>query len=231
MTRYRFFKTLVGVLALAGCGSVSGNPIITTYTDEASFLAAVAPGYFQNDWPGYGSGQILSSPQPFSGGSGPFSYSASSPADLFGASSGGAGNSFPDLSSDQDNNSLTFTSTSGNITAEGGFFSLTDNINSFVAGSLPLTLNVSGGTNPSLAETLTVTSSGPVFFGATVTGGTFSSLVLPAAGLFLFGTANDPLIVGMAADAEAVPEPSTIIMGGFAGLMGIGYAWRRRRAR
>jgi hypothetical protein len=228
MTRYRFFKSLVGVLALAGCGSVSGNPIITTYTDEASFLAAVAPGYFQNDWPGYGNGQILSSPQPFSGGSGPFSYSASSPGNFFGASTG-FGNGFPDFSSDFSNNSLTFTSTSGNITAEGGFFSRADVNNFFVAGSLSLTLNVSGGTNPSLEETLTVTSGGPVFFGATVTGGTFTSLVLPAAGAF--GTVNDPLIVGMAADAEAVPEPSTIIMGGFAGLMGIGYVWRRRRAR
>ena len=43
-------------------------------------------------------------------------------------------------------------------------------------------------------------------------------------------TLEDRLKMTMAAvaDATSIPEPSTLILAGIAGLMGLGFAWRRR---
>lgn len=65
----------------------------------------------------------------------------------------------------------------------------------------------------------------------TYSGQTISSLGLTL-GTYVYtaGSAADADTITLQINPASVPEPSTLISGGLAALLGLGYAWRRRRA-
>jgi hypothetical protein len=116
---------------------------------------------------------------------------------------------------DQD---LLFSFTSGNPTAIGGIFLITDVDNNPLISDLTITL--SDGTT----TTFTTSIDGNDFRGFVSPGPTITSLTLsvPAIGVF---SAADELTLGFAA---SIPEPSTIALISTLGA-GVGAYWYRRR--
>lgn len=116
---------------------------------------------------------------------------------------------------DQD---LTFSITSGDITAIGGIFLITDINDTPIISDLTITL--SDGTT----TTFTTSIDGNDFRGFISPGPTITSLTLsvPATGVF---STTDSLTLGIGA---SIPEPSTVALVGIVGV-GVGaYCYRRR---
>lgn len=196
------FQLAIMAIALAGTMNAGAALVFTT---EASFLTAIDAGYYLNDFgdvPGYG---ILSSPRNYSGGSGPFSYSISSvgSGSLYGVVPSGD----KALSTFVDTDILKITFTSGNVTAVGGLFFLTDDPGNLTGGTV--TVMLSDSTSQTFAagsfRGFATSSSGPVI----------TSLSLDSVTVGAYPTV-DHLYAGTAAAAEsaaAVPEPTTVIAG------------------
>ena len=160
MKRRRIIPGLVAVLALAACGSVA-QAQITTFTSEAAFLAALAPGYYTNSFTGLngGSDGSLSSPQMFA--SAPFTYDvAAASGSLYTFQS----TSPKQLTTNNANTAMTITMTSGNVTAVGAYFYITTSGPPpvFQTQLVSLTLNYVGGGQGNF---YTPTSIGTSFFG------------------------------------------------------------------
>lgn len=185
--------------------SASALAATTVYTTSASFLAQVAAGGYTEAFTGLANPP--SGPVSFAGGV--FAYSAAAPSDIYLA--GGF------LGTNQIDEALTISFTSGNVTAVGGNFFSTDINDAFQ--SVPVTLTLSDGTT----RTFTPTSVADSYRGFTSTA-TIASLTIGKPGQSLYA-GLDNLTVGK---VVAVPEPASWA------LMGLGMAAflvaRRRNA-
>lgn len=188
---------------------------VTIYNTQASFLAAINPGFYTETFQSLSISGTTPSPLNFS--SGPFSYTAGLPTGQLFFGAGTTGDHW--LSTNTATDAVTFTF-AGGITAVGGFF-----FSSNSAG-LAATGSVNVGTNLSSTQLLTNTT--PTTFIGFTSPTPFTTLTLaavqPPTG-FLWPTAND-FTVGTIA---AVPEPATVALMGFLTASGCGFVWYRRR--
>lgn len=199
----------------------------TTYTDRASFEAALQPGYYTQTFDSIGPVGEVPSPQSFTGGaSNQFSYNiATADASSLFYTTNPTDVTMTDtwLGAFQADTPLVFNISTPNVTAIGAYFFLTSIVNTFpVEGTLTVTLN-----NGAFA------TAGPVTTNTTFIGFTtdtpitslvfnFTSTVPTTA----YATLND-VIVGTAA---AVPEPSSMALTA-GGLLVGGAFWRLRKRR
>ena len=207
-------RSMVLVLSMGAMLLVAGaasGAIITTYTDEAAFKAAIAPGYYQEGF-NYApwltvEDPAIPSPQSFAGSGWAFQLSSSrglsgqpTPA----PDSGGATAPYYGV----DALIVTFTGTLPK--AVGGIFWVTNQYGAFVpGGTVALTLN-SGGT-----YTYSDTSNYPAFTGF-VSDTPITSMSLIDSGNW---ASMDNLVVG-------APEPATLAL---MALGGVGLLLCRKR--
>lgn len=194
------------------------NAQITTYTSQSAFINALHdPAYFEsfNEYPG----QVTPSPQAFSFGPVGFVLSDSDNNIYYSDGSGSEGSIFPSVENTADSFTLTFT---GNVTAVGGTFFLTD-LNFDSVGGFNVTAQLGTGENVVLMSTSDyntqpfggfVSASAPIL-SLTISNADGASAFVSLDNLYVSGTA-------------AVPEPSTWALGivGSAALL-----FARRRAR
>jgi hypothetical protein len=194
---------------------------IITYTDEATFLAALEPSPFVEDFSSLTPNDSITTGT-FSGPgvSGPFSFEATANGDLYVLSSGtfGGGNW---LSTAVSNQLLVITITGSAVTGFGGFPFLTAlNAAPITSGTMLLTLNGTASyplVDPSPTGFFGIVSSDPI-----------TSVTLEYLGLEnLFVTAG-PITMGV-----AVPEPGTLALAGcgLGGAAALGMRRRRQRER
>jgi hypothetical protein len=204
----------LSVLALLGVASLANAQTIT-YTNQSTFLANVAPGYYLENFNSLNNGTFYSAPLNFSGNG--FAYTATATNGLYGA----AGNGGSSLSTNVATDPIVFTFTGAPVTAIGGNFFGSDINGNFSAANINITLS-NGFTTTLTTPSLTA------FNGFTVSSGSISTLtvssVQPQSG-FRWPTV-DNLIVGTA--ATAVPEPGSIALLVGAGIGGL---MIRRRSR
>lgn len=163
------------------CASSAGGA--TVYTNQATFISTINPGYYLEDF------EATNPPSYNSGG---FSYTVG--GDTIYDSGSFIGNHNP-------NTALTITFTSGNVTAVGGEFFITDQSDIFLTVPVSITLSdatIISYTPNSQAEFRGFVSNGPVI----------TSLTFGAPGPSRFNNL-DNLIVG-----TAIPEPSSIFLMG-----------------
>lgn len=191
------FALALGLAAL----SASSSALTTVYTSPAGFLAQLAPGAYTENFDGL----PATPPDTFTGGG--FSYTASAPSGLYGSGEF--------LGTNQIDEALTLSFTSGNVTSVGGNFYAT-NI-SDVFQPVAITLTLSDGTT----VTFTPTSVADSYrgFASTVL---ITSLTISAPGASLYG-GLDNLTVGV----SAVPEPASALLMAL-GVAGLLIARRRR---
>lgn len=219
MCQYALGAWLVATMA---CHPAPANATITIYTDRTAFLAAVAPGYFQEGFQALPTDTVLSSPQNFSGNG--FGFRASQPNGL--VANVYAGDIVLSVFSGFDTISIGSLTGPTPVTALGGYFFL-DN-----SGSGPINpagaMNVSATDGVNLAtQALPAPTSFTGFVGFISDGPALTSLSFvrtTAAGTGFIAT-ND-FIVG---SANLIPEPASLAILG-AGLFGL-LAARRGRAR
>ncbi len=198
MSMNRVFSAVV-LVASAGAAQAT----TTVYTTAASFQALVAPGAYTETFtrPAVDSGALFT----YSGGG--FSYDVTADPGVVYRSGSIIGNNTP-------NETLTLTFTTGNVTALGGNFFITDIGDAFQSVGVTLTLN--DGTVQSYTPTDVSTFRG---FISTVP---ILSLTMSAPQGGQFYNSLDNLTVG-----SAVPEPSTYLMLA----LGLGGMLLMRRAR
>jgi MYXO-CTERM domain-containing protein len=191
------------MIFLAGA-ALAAPAMADVYTDSASFLAAIEPGYYYNNFTGVPTGAQPS----LSYSSGGFSYTISTgPGAL-----SGLYNDTGLVSTDNAQDVLYIEFTSGNVTAVGGNFWATDI--SFFPIAATVAINLSDGTSVSFNST-----SANDFRGFT-SNVTITSMTIDAIdGVAFAWTAMDNLYVGM------VPAPGAMALLGLGGLA----ASRRRR--
>jgi len=200
-------KSIHLLTLLAACGAVHAG---TFYTDLASFTAAIDPGYYLetfNTRPQYtfdGSPVALAG-NGFSytaGASGGF-YDEGPPGDVWLSTNG------PDI--------ISYTFTSGNIKAVGGYFFATGSAGNPTPATITLTFSDGGST--------ALTNPTNTTFTGYISSAVLTSLVQTPSGLGnLYSTAND-VYVGVPATAAAVPEPSAFLLSA----AGLGLFCRRLR--
>jgi hypothetical protein len=190
---------------------------VVIYNDQAAFLAATAPGYYEETFdslvPDTLNGKTLSFSQ--SG----FSYTATTTDNFVPFTIPGGDPSDVILGTDTLGKSYSFNFLSGNVTAVGGFFFDSDFLGNVIIGD-QFEITIDGLTQP-----LTVTTTGQDTFVGFVSSTPFTTLTVTSIDNDWVG-AND-LIVGTA--ATAVPEPATNWIAAVGGLAMLAYARRRRR--
>ena len=217
---------LVTLLAVLGGQTVLRAAFID-FSDSTSFGAAVQSGSYLNDFTGAGTAASLS----FSGGTGPFSYTVTSPpggvTEVMMAPATGLGDSLSNFGQV----AMIITFTGGNKpTAVGGNFFWSDNSSPshVVSGTVHADFKIGGIS----VHTLDIFSSGDSsigFGGVTTDGAAFDSvtltLVSPIGTVF---PSMDNFRVGI----NAVPEPGGWVAAGFVaffvlGRTGLGFVQRR----
>lgn len=191
---------LLSALALSAL-SLSSFAAPTIYTSSAAFLNQVLPGSYTENFDGLSTPP--SGPAAFSNGL--FSYTVSAPLDLY------ASGTF--LGTNQIDDPLTITFTSGNVAAIGANFFATNIADDFQ--SVQISLLLSDGT----VETFTPTSEADSYRGF-VADAFITSLTISGPGQSLYA-ALDNLTVG------TVPEPASFALVGLA-LAGLAATKRRR---
>ena len=192
--------SLVSLLGLAATLSAStAHATITTYTDRATFLGLLQPGYFEDTFSDVTNGGIVGASATRSGGG--FSVTYTAPPDGLYSTTGG-------MSTAEATNNLVATLGGSNIYAVGGYFFLTDiggNFQPFAGNSV--SAFASNGIDPDASLSAAVNSA-TNFFGwisttpiLTVTEN--SGGVSPSRWNTL-----DNFIVG----AATVPEPGTLAL-------------------
>jgi hypothetical protein len=186
-------------------------PAATAYTNLASFLGALTNSYTEN----FGgitntSNGVTAAPENFSGNGMSFSAdTAPTPNDLYTLVNGGT----KWLSVNDAVSSLVFTLTSGNITAVGGNFFITDEPGNFVADTIDILFSDNTSTNwaPSSASDFI-----GFVFDTPVTSMTLSR-----------GVSTNYVTAGTITVGQ-VPEPSTMAL---LLMTGAGALWMARRRR
>lgn len=193
------------ILLAAGLAAASASSLAATsvYTSSASFMANVAPGAYTN-----GFDNLTDPPAgPYVLTGNGFSYSVSAPSSIY-----LGGNA---LSTSLPNQPLTFTFTSGNVTALGGNFYPTNFSDEFVSVSVQVALNDGTTVN------FTPATIGDSYRGF-VSNVAVTSLTVSGPGTSLYASV-DNFTVGV----SVVPEPGSwaLMAIGVAGLLAV-----RRRA-
>jgi hypothetical protein len=200
---------IVMVLGVAALSARAG----TFYNDESSFVLAIDPVFYLEDFNGFTAGSPLGGPPDFTydaPGANGYDWTAFSPGGLY--SNPGA------LSVFLQNNSLTIGFTGAPVTAFGGIFADTDVDFNFIPGMITIVTTDGGMT--------TVPTTTGVFVGYTTT--------IPIVSVTFTASSNalsdfiqiDHFYTG---SITVVPEPATISLS----LVGFGlaaFAARRRRA-
>lgn len=212
-------KIQIAIIMIAMADAMNASAAITPpFTDEAKFLGAINSGYYLNEFndltPGDVEVDTSTGSKNYSGGSGPFKYEISSSS---GSKLWVPENLSPNLaiSTFLPDDTLHIKFTSGNVTAVGGLFFLTnDTGEDFGSGTVHVTLSDSTVVVDDFAASSFwgfVTSAG----GPTITSLSFSN---PNKGHAGYPTL-DHFYVG-----TAVPVPSTYLAGlsalGILGLFG-----------
>jgi hypothetical protein len=191
---------------------LSASAVTTTFTDSATFLGNTSSTYLEN-FNSLTSGS-LNSPLTFSQSG--FSYSVVASTLLY-SGTGNTGSRF--LGENYRTDDITISFTSGNVTAVGGNFFLTDAGDNLVAGSISLTLN-----DGSVINLTSPTSGATPFGGFTTDGAIITSLTIAGPGATSWDS-FDNLYVGASNAPAAVPEPFTIL----GTLFGAGYGVALKR--
>ena len=197
-------RTLLAIAVSAA--SLPALAATTTYTDSASFLANVSAGAYFND---FNTG-VFTNPASYSASGSGFGYTVTANA---GSQVYLSGEFIGTFSANQ---VLTVTFTSGNPTAVGGDFFVTDSFDGFLA--LPVTVTLSDGTTSTF--TPAGVSNGFRGFTSTVA---IASLTMAAPGASNFNS-FDNFTVGL---ANPVPEPASWALMAM-GLVGVSLLRRRR---
>lgn len=196
----------LSLFALSALAAAAASASTTVYNSPASFNAVLAPGSYLETFTqgGIDSGALFS----YGGGGYGYDVTADAGASTVYRSGSLIGNNLPNLS-------LTVTFTSGNVTAVGGQFFITNISDAFQAQSVSLNLN--DGTSVTYLPTGVADS-----FRGFVSTVPILSLTMGAPGPGQVYNSLDNLVVG-----SAVPEPGSyaLMALGLAGLM----ALRRQR--
>ncbi|MBV9388421.1 MAG: hypothetical protein JOZ78_18515 [Chroococcidiopsidaceae cyanobacterium CP_BM_ER_R8_30] len=190
----------------------------TPFTDQTSFVNSLQTGFYLNNFEQLTPGDTGATNISFAQNG--FSYNIadnfpSNPGNLFVIQVNGGSQA---LSTFFQTDPVIINFTSGNVTAVGGNFFLTDVNNNPIAGNL--TINLNDGTSVTFSSSA---STNFPFEGFTTTGSTFiTSLALGGVGFGQFNTIDNLYVGKVQNQTVTVPEPSFVPgLFGFAALFGI----------
>ena len=184
-------KTTLFLLGSVLLAVLPASEATTVYTSQASFLAALNPGSYDETFDEFIQGNTVASPLNFSQGG--FGYSAAVADGTPFYTEGVPGDTY--LSTNTSARAIVFTLATGNINAIGGNFFLTDVLGAFSQGTASLSLN--DGT------TVTLTNPTGTSFLGFISSAPIDSLTFTPNAATGFATVNN-LVVG-----QTVPEPDT----------------------
>lgn len=197
ITTFKCGRALALAIVLFWAGASIAPAATITFTDQASFLSQVAPGYYEEDFSSLAAGELSVSNMGFSGNG--YAYTASVlNTTLWG---GDVGSRVLSTANSGVGNILSLNFTSGNVTAVGGNFFYDDEISPTGAG-VDVLLTLNDGTSLILA--LATTSS----FGGFISDTPILSLSFDAGGTRRFPS-MDNIVAG---SNSAVPEPGSMVL-------------------